>query len=218
MNAINKNLGTINPLRVATPRQMVQSCTPRHCPDAGEFIARVHGRFNPSPLTPLPEATTVVAHWKAWGPTNKLEDATSDIADVLSEESGELIRRGRNIYFSQARLERAQAFARADARFIAMNRTRKSKRGNDLHGFAESELQEATMQVASIESQIAFLKKALKQAHVGKLRISKKKREYAKVNLPLLKKQLTKWKKKFRKFSRIVGKYNPEPETQQAQA
>jgi hypothetical protein len=205
-------LGLINPQRVQLPQGLVNNCQPRHQPDAEIYNAIRLGRFSPRPLIPIPLATTPVANWTAVNPEGFHQEAIYDLGDAQGEVSGELVRKGRNAYVSSSRLHQCEAFTKADARFVKMQRTRKSKRGHDLLGFAQAELEEATMQVASIESQIAFLKKALKQRHVGKLRISKKKKAYAKINLPLLKKQLPKWKKKLRKFTRIVAKYDAKTE------
>lgn len=205
-------LGLINPLRVQLPKSLVKNCQPRHQPDGEIYNAIRLGRFSSRPLIPIPLATVPVLNWTAVNPEGFHQEANYDLGDVQGEVCGDLVSRGRNAYLSTSRMHQSEAFTKADARFVKMQRTRKSKRGSDLLGFAQAELEESTMQVASIESQIVFLKKALKQRHVGKLRISKKKKAYAKLNLPLLKKQLTKWKKKLRKFTRIVAKYDV-PET-----
>jgi len=203
-------LGIINPQRSELPKGLAENCQPRHRPDPQIYRAIALGRFVPQPLVPIPLGSTPAAIWTAVNPEGAHQGAVYDISDAAGEVSGELARKGRNALFTNARLHQCEAFTRADARKVKMQRTRKTKRGHDLLGFAQKEVEEATMQVASIQSQIDFLKKALKQRHVGKLRISKKKKAYAKANLPLLKKALPVWKKKLRKFTRIVAKYDTE--------
>lgn len=206
------DLQVINPERNPTPKVIVESVTPRFRFSLAIYKAKLHNTLVPRPgIQPKPP-TDVLMVWRAWNPAKTLQVASFDVADVQAEQSGDLLRRGRNIYFSQVRMERAQAFSKADARVVAMHRTRKTKRGNDLLGYSKAALEEAIMQVASLESQLVFLKKALKQRHVGKLRISKKKKDYAKVNLPKVRKALPKWKAKVRRLERVLEKFQPSAE------
>lgn len=201
---VMQDLEVFNPERNPIPSNILDNANPKFRPSKEEWKARRAGKFQPSPMTPLPEGTLPFACWKARGPEGSLETASVTLADVQAEISGELIRKGRNIYFSKARLEQAMAFSRADARFVAMHRTRKGKAGDSSLGNAEAALEDAIFQISSIESQIIFCRKALKQKHIGKLRISKRKRDYAIKTLPSLKKARTRCKRVIKKYERLI--------------
>ena len=205
-------LPVINPERTPTPKGILESATPKFRFSLETYKAKLNNTHLPSPgIQPKPP-TDVLLTWRAWNPTGSLQVASFDVADVQAEESGDLIRRGRLIYFSQVRMAQAQSFSRVDARVVAMNRTKKIKRGKDLLGYSLEAFEETKAQVASLESQLVFLRKALKQRHVGKLRISKRKKNYAEVNLPKVEKALPKWRSKLQRLERVLEKFQPAAE------
>ena len=207
-----ESLPVINPERTPTPKGILESATPKFRFSLETYKGKMHNTLVPRPgIQPKPP-TDVLLAWRAWNPTGSLQVASFDVADVQAEESGDLIRRGRLIYFSQPRTAQAQAFSRVDARVVAMNRTKKIKRGKDLLGYSLEALEETKAQVASLESQLVFLRKALLQRHVGKLRISKRKKNYAEVNLPKVEKALPKWRSKLQRLERVLEKFQPAAE------